>query len=197
MQLRSDSYWDERYRQGHIAWDLGKPSNPLVHYLNQVENKSTRLLIPAGGNNYDAEYAWNIGFRNVHVIDVSKIALKSFSSRCPQFPKENIHLGNFFDHKGTYDLILEQTFFCAIDYSLRDTYAHKMNELLDTDGTLAGLWFDFPFTKSTDNPPLGGSLEEYKGYFEPYFEIKTFDRCYNSAPDRIGKELFGIMKKSK
>lgn len=196
MKLRSDEYWDQRYRDDRIGWDLGGPSTPLKAYLDQLDSKDIRLLIPAGGNNYDAEYAFQIGIKEVHVIDVSQTALDSFMARCPDFPKDNVHHGNFFDHPGSYDLILEQTFFCAINYELRSKYASKIYELLTKGGTLAGLWFDFPFTKSTDNPPLGGSLNEYLAYFEPYFEIKTFSRCYNSAnEDRSGKELFGIMKK--
>jgi len=196
MELRSEAYWDERYKEGKIGWDLGGPSTPLKSYLDQLVNKDIRLLIPAGGSNYDAEYAHRIGIKDVHVLDVSPIALKIFSDRYPEFPKENIHVGNFFDHSGKYDLILEQTFFCAIDYSLRPDYAQKMHTLLSKGGALAGLWFDFPFTKASDNPPLGGSREEYIGYFEPFFEIKTLERCYNSTvEDRSGKELFAIMKK--
>ncbi len=198
MKLRSAEYWNDRYKQGQIGWDLGQPSKPLRTYLDQVHPENLKILIPAGGSNFDAEYAHNLGFNDVHIIDVSEIALDSFAQRCPSFPKENIHLGDFFEHQGQYDLIIEQTFFCAIDYELRPLYAQKMHDLINPGGTLAGLWFDFPFTKSTDNPPLGGSLEEYLGYFEPFFEIKTFDRCYNSAvEDRSGKEFFGIMKKQK
>lgn len=196
MKLRSEKYWNKRYKEGRIGWDLGGPSTPLKAYLDQIDDKDIRLLIPAGGSNYDAEYAHQIGIQDVHVVDVSPIALDLFAERCPDFPKDNIHVGNFFSHEEKYDLILEQTFFCAIDYSLRPEYAKKMHSLLNEGGTLAGLWFDFPFTKATDNPPLGGSLDEYLGYFEPYFEIKTFERCYNSAEEkREGKELFGIMKK--
>jgi len=198
MELRSKEYWNDRYKKGQIGWDIGEPSTPLKTYIDQIQDKDIRLLIPAGGNNYDAEYAFTNGINDVHVIDVSEVALKSFEKRCPTFPKANIHVGDFFDHKNSYDLVLEQTFFCAIDYDLRSAYAQKMYDLIKPGGTLAGLWFDFPFTSSTDNPPLGGSLEEYKGYFDPFFEIESFDRCYNSAPkERQGKELFGIMKRRK
>jgi len=43
--------------------------------------------------------------------------------------------------------------------------------------------------------PLGGTREEYLGYFARYLDTITFERCYNSIPPRDGKELFGIFRK--
>ena len=195
MQVRSKEYWNQRYIEEKTGWDLGEPSTPLTAYFQQLVDKDISILIPGGGSNYEAEYAYNLGFPNVNVLDVSEEALERFLKRCPQFPKDQVHIGDFFDHQGQYDLILEQTFFCAIDYHLRPKYAAKMSELLKPGGMLSGLWFDFPLTTAKDDPPLGGSLEEYKEYFDPFFEIKTFERCYNSMTDRDGIELFAIMKK--
>ena len=45
MELRSEAYWNERYREGKIGWDLGGPSTPLKTYLDQVTDKGIRLLI--------------------------------------------------------------------------------------------------------------------------------------------------------
>jgi thiopurine S-methyltransferase len=58
---------------------------------------------------------------------------------------------------------------------------------------MAGLLFKFPLTQ--EGPPFGGSEEEYKNYFEPYFEINTMEEAYNSIAPRKDKELFFILKK--
>ncbi len=102
---------------------------------------------------------------------------------------------DFFDLNLQFDLILEQTFFCALDIDLRKKYVKKMKDLLKADGKLVGLFFDFELTKS--GPPFGGSQEEYKDLFEPYFEILKLEICYNSITPRSGNELFFIFKKIK
>ena len=63
-----------------------------------------------------------------------------------------------------------------------------MHELLAPSGKLVGVLFNFPL--NTQGPPFGGSKDEYIGYFEPMFEIKTMETCYNSIGPRMGNELF-------
>ena len=101
---------------------------------------------------------------------------------------------DFFDlQDSNFDLILEQTFFCALDPSLRESYAIKMNNLLREKGKLAGLLFDFPLTEK--GPPFGGDINEYKKLFFEHFRIKTLERAYNSIKPRNGNELFFIFEK--
>ncbi|MBX2846521.1 MAG: hypothetical protein KTR13_09960, partial [Saprospiraceae bacterium] len=57
-------------------------------------------------------------------------------------------------------------------------------------------WFDFPLAGDVEKRPFGGSKEEYLSYFEPHFNIKTFEKAYNSILPRQGNELFGIFEKS-
>ena len=40
----------------------------------------------------------------------------------------------FFEHNKKYDLILEQTFFCALNPALRRAYVAKVYELLNVNG---------------------------------------------------------------
>ena len=77
----------------------------------------------------------------------------------------------------------------------RVKYATKMASLLSHNGKLVGLWFDFPLTEDPEKRPFGGSLKEYKNYLSPLFNILTFEKSYNSIPQREGKELFGIFSK--
>ena len=192
MDLSAD-FWDNRYQSNDTGWDLGTVSPPLKAYFDQLTNLDLKILIPGGGNSYEAEYLFNNGFKNVYVVDLSQTALDNLKHRIPDFPSSNLILDNFFDLNITFDLIIEQTFFCAINPSLRADYAKKASEILNVNGKVAGLLFDA--TLNTTHPPFGGSKTEYLDYFNPYFDIRIMDASYNSIKPRAGRELFFIIQK--
>jgi methyl halide transferase len=71
-----------------------------------------------------------------------------------------------------------------------------MAELLNPNGKLVGLWFDIPLVEGNfDKRPFGGNKTEYLTYLDPYFEVKTFERSFNSIKPRENQELFGIFLK--
>lgn len=191
------NYWSSRYQDNRTGWDIGYPSPPLTEYLNQLEDKSQRILIPGAGNAYEAEYAWRAGFTNVFVLDIAPEPLASLAKRVPDFPSNQLIEDDFFYHFGEYDLILEQTFFCALSPSsvIRSSYARQMANLLAPGGKLVGVWFDLPEIGKPGEPPHGGTREEYLDYLKPYFEVKTFSKATNSITPRAGNELFGIFEK--
>lgn len=192
-----EKYWSQRYQEDRTGWDIGYPSTPLRTYIDQLENKDLKILIPGAGNSYEAEYLFQQGFKQVHVLDISPAPLNAFQQRVPDFPKEQLLLSNFFEHNETYDLILEQTFFCSFPptHENRQLYAKKMHELLNDYGKLVGLWFDFPLKGDMEKRPFGGDKEEYLSYLNPYFDVKIFEPCYNSIEPRKGSELFGVFLK--
>ena len=194
MNTKFDSqYWTAKYEANQLGWDMGLVSPPLKEYADQLFNKEISILIPGAGNSYEAEYLHNIGFSNVDVLDISPAPLENLRSRIPDFPQERLIRSDFFEWQKSYDLILEQTFFCAIEPRLRKAYVKKMHELLNPKGKLVGLFFDFPLTES--GPPFGGSFEEYTNSFEKWFHIQVLERCYNSIKPRSGNELFLIFEK--
>ena len=113
--------------------------------------------------------------------------MDNFSKRNPDFPKQNLLHQDYFDLHETFDLIIEQTFFCAIDPILRKNYVQQSNKLLKPYGKLVGLLFDFPFESG---PPFGGNVEEYQSLFAEKFIVAKMNRCYNSINPRLGNELF-------
>ena len=118
----SEEFWENKYKTNKIGWDLGEVSPPLKTYFDQLTNKDLKILIPGGGNSYEAEYLFNNGFKNVYVVDLAKSALKNIKDRIPNFPSSQLIHANFFDLKDTFDLVIEQTFFCAINPNLRAKY---------------------------------------------------------------------------
>ena len=190
-------YWTQRYKDDLTGWDIGAVSTPLKTYFDQLTDKNIRILIPGAGNAHEAAYLHKQGFTNVFILDISEIPLNEFKKKNPDFTEEHLIEKDFFKHKGVYDLIIEQTFFCSIvpQRMNRFKYATKMASLLAPEGKLVGLWFDFPLTEDIEKRPFGGSLKEYKNYLKPLFNILVFEKSYNSIPQRHDKELFGIFSK--
>ncbi|MCC7505661.1 MAG: methyltransferase domain-containing protein [Saprospiraceae bacterium] len=201
--MKSDSaqqQWNQRWLNGQTGWDLRSASPPLCAYCLQipVERRNLRLLIPGCGNAYEALFLLEQGFSDITLIDIAPAAVEiirqRFDAGAPEGWAEKVKIvcGDFFEHQGVYDLILEQTFFCALDPALRHDYVVKMNELLAPGGRLAGVLFDRDFE---GGPPFGGSRDEYESLFAPQFTIKTLAAGHNSVAPRAGTEVFVILEK--
>lgn len=187
-------YWSNRYDNGTSFWDLGEVSPPIKDYIDQLSDKSIRILIPGCGNTYEADHLLKAGFTDVTLIDIAPALVAQLKEKYKGNPHIKIILGDFFKHEGEYDLILEQTFFCAIDPSLRKDYVAKMPELLAPNGKLVGVLFNRQFEEQ--GPPFGGSKNEYEPMFAREFIFKTFEPCYNSFIKRKDSELFINLVKS-
>lgn len=184
----NETYWTERYLNNQTGWDIGYPSPAIVEYFNQMVNKDAKILFPGGGNGYEAQALFNMGFTHVYLLDLAYPPLKKFAKINPTFPKDQLIHTNFFEHNGQYDYIVEQTFFCAISPNSRQSYVDHMNKLLKPKGKLIGLLFNTPL--NSDHPPFGGEKTVYQKLFSPKFEILKMDKCENSIQPRQGNELF-------
>lgn len=185
MQTPMDrAFWQARYDKNATGWDIGAVSTPLKAYIDQLEDRSLRILIPGCGYGHEAIYLAERGFTNVTVIDLVDDALHPVRKQAP-----SIHCitGDLFEHTGQYDRILEQTLFCAIDPSLRPAYISKIASLLVPGGKYAGVLFNRVFT---GGPPFGGSAEEYTTYLQPHFRQFSLEPCYNSIAPRQSSEVF-------
>lgn len=189
MTVPGDNYWNTRYATNDATWDTGSVTEPLKEYIDQLTSKDIPILIPGCGNSYEAAYLLQKGFTNITLIDISTVLCKKIEGDFAVYLSKELRIicGDFFNHTGYYDLILEQTFFCALEPSLRKDYAAKMYELLKPCGKLAGVLFNRSFESG---PPFGGNEAEYRSLFEPLFTIEIMEPCNNSIKPRAGAELF-------
>lgn len=195
--LLDETYWRTRYATGQTGWDVGAITPPLRDYFTQLgPPDNRRILIPGAGRAYEAEYLHNQGFSQVFVVDLAPEPLEDLHKRVPNFPGGHLLQQDFFSLSAEppYDLIVEQTFFCALPRSLRPDYARQCAHLLRPGGKLVGLLFEADFGSSPE-PPFGGTRVEYRAYFEPYFEFVHFDTAYNSIRPRQERELFICLQK--
>ena len=134
-------------------------------------------------------------FKNIWICDWAAEPLSMFSKRVPTFPTTQLLNTDYFKISDKFDLVLEQTFFCALPPTLRGAYAIKTAALLQDRGRLVGLLFAKPFP--FNGPPFGGTKEEYLQLFSPQFVIEKLEISYNSIPPRQDQELFiNFLKKS-
>lgn len=187
MKNSNQNFWDNKYKDNTLGWDLGTISPPIKSYIDTLENKNLRILIPGCGSSYEAAYLLQQGFANITVIDIAPTLVENLKMRFKDNPDLNIILGDFFTHQGEYDLIIEQTFFCALPPAMRQEYVSKMHQLLSKEGKIAGLLFNKTFESS---PPFGGSQEEYEMLFGNIFNFIKMEACQNSATPRAGTELW-------
>jgi len=192
MDSANGNFWEQRWKDNQTGWDISQVSPPLKDYIDTIPDKNVAILIPGCGNAYEAEYLLNKGFKNVTLIDIAPTLVKKLQAKFSGKPIK-IVLGDFFKHKDKCDLILEQTFFCAINPSLRKQYVETAYNLLNAKGKIAGLLFNTLFEK--EGPPYGGTREEYITLFSPKFKLIQFDVCKNSIEPRKGNELFIELEK--
>jgi hypothetical protein len=197
MSIRNNldsNYWTNRYANLEASWDVGEVSRPIKEYVDQLCLDNRKILIPGCGNGYEGEYLLNKGFENIYFLDFSLLPLKNIKERCPKIPNENFICKSIFDLDGEFDLIIEQTLFCALDPVLRKEYVCKLSSLLSPKGKLVGVLFNKEFESG---PPFGGSKPEYIELFSKYFHNIYIEDCYNSILKREGSELFISMRDRK
>lgn len=187
-------FWDSKYENGNTGWDIGEISTPLKMYFDQLKEKDIKILIPGCGNAYEAVYLLEKGFTDVTLIDISEVITAKLKSKFNGSNVIRVLTENFFGHNGKYDLIVEQTFFCALIPSQREAYCLKMKNLLNINGKIAGVLFDREF--ETEGPPFGGSADKYNELFQKHFHVNILEKCYNSIEPRTGNEVFINLKKT-
>ena len=187
------SFWDDQYLHHKPGWDIGAPSTPLKTFIDQLTDRNIRILIPGCGNGYEAEYLLQQGFQQVTVIDISPVLTERISQKLQLYLGNTLTVvtGDFFELEGSFDLILEQTFFCVFPPAMRPQYVQKVKTLLAPGGTIAGVLFNRDFETA---PPYGGHMEEYIPLFKQSLDLIKMEPCYNSIKPRLGAEVFFIAK---
>jgi SAM-dependent methyltransferase len=182
------TYWNTRWEKGDTGWDIGYAAPAITEYMSKYPNKHAEILIPGCGNAYEAEWLATHGFTNITLIDIAPKAVARLKEKFQKIAEVKVLCEDFFQHQAKYDLIIEQTFFCAIPPVKRKEYVEKAASLLKPHGKIVGVLFGKSFDQP--GPPFGGGAYEYKLLFEPLFVIHKMESCYNSIPPRAGTELF-------
>ena len=90
------AYWEDRYEKNILGWDAGAVTTPLKEYIDQIEDKNLKILVPGAGNGYEVVYLWEQGFKNTYVVDLATQPLQRIREKLPEFPQNQLIQEDFF-----------------------------------------------------------------------------------------------------
>ncbi len=188
--------WQGHYDSNDLGWDLEQVAPPFIKLWQEEKLPLGKVLVPGCGRGHEVVFLAENGFE-VTAIDFSKGAVTYLEKTLRERNLNGrVLYQDFFDmdgsHDGYYDLVLEQTFFCAIPPRLRNDYVLNVARMLKSEGTLVGLFYH---TDQEGGPPYNTTREDIESFFSEKFEIQQLAKTPLSAEQRKDKEWLGILKK--
>ena len=190
-------FWNQKYKNNDIGWDIGSSTPIFVDWSKTISGKKN-ILIPGAGRGHDALYL-SKKKHNIYAVDFSIEAINFLEIKAKELNLEiNTICEDFFqlrDYYGQMDIILEYTFFCAINPQLRLKYIKETFKLLKEDGLFIAIILPINKDVGEPGPPYGVNLQETLDDFSYYYDILECKESALSIYPRIGNEVFTIMKK--
>lgn len=191
--------WEKSWEEELTPWDLGQPTPIILHLLQTGTLPEGRVLVPGCGSGYDV-IAMASPVRYVVGLDISTSAInkaKELSSSLPNANYFTFLAEDFFTWQPTelFDLVFDYTFFCALDPSMRPSWAKKLSEILKPDGELITLIY--LMNDQDGGPPYNNSLADYEEVLMPmgFTALSIVDNDLAIGP-RKGKEKLGRWKRN-
>ena len=196
--INNPEFWESRYNRNEIGWDLGKET-PVFKEISK-EIKPGRICILGCGNGYDAILFSQRGF-DVTAVDFAsspinniKNAAEILSLNICTVQDDIFNLSSKF--KNSFDYIIEQTCFCAIDPTKRGQYGLLVYDILKPRGKLIGLWMPLDKDIEDGGPPFGVQEKEVKQLFSKNWTIEKDEFPSKSIDSRKGREKLIIFQKN-
>lgn len=195
--INKSSFWENKYEKGEIGWDLGSET-PVFSAISETL-KPGNVCILGCGNGYDAISFSKKGF-NVTAVDFAETPIKNINNIANNLSLTiNTIQEDIFDltpkYNNSFDYILEQTCFCAIDPKNRAQYRNLAYDLLKVGGKLIGLWMPLDKDIKEGGPPFGVEEDEVKNLFSKQWKIKEDCFPVESIEARKGKEKLIVFEK--
>jgi SAM-dependent methyltransferase len=187
--------WQAQYETGETPWDEGAPHPALVDFIAENGPLSGRILVPGCGGGNDVR-ALSTRENQVIGLDIAPAAI-SKARTFPNAGAEQYIVADLFnlapDLRSSFDWIVEHTCFCAIDPSMRTTYAAAVAGALRPGGRLFGIFYLDPAVDR--QPPYGVKIAELDQLFSPSFTIARQWIPPRTFPGRESRELIRILTK--
>lgn len=145
---RTPTDWDERYQEGDLPWDSGRPDEHLVRLVGDHPIPPGRVLEVGCGTGTNAIWLAQQGF-DVVATDFSATALEAARAKAAEAGATVVFLeGSFPEEQAPFDLVFDRgCFHCLENHAARTDFATSAAARL----TPAGLWLSL--IGSTDGPP--------------------------------------------
>lgn len=195
--IHQSNYWCDIYKsEGNPGWNLNQPAEAFKDMFPRLKLPRSRILVLGCGEGHDAAYFAQAG-HVVTAVDFSKEAIERGKKKYGEvegltFYQEDVFkLPQEWNH--TFDLVVEHTCFCAVPPDQRDEFVRTWRRMLHEEGQLMGLFFSM---EKRAGPPYGATEWELRKRLQPYFQFLFWGRWRKSLPQRQGRELFILAKKS-
>ena len=188
--------WERHYNEKDLRWDLDEVAPPFVHLWEGRDIPPCRAIVPGCGAGHEVMFLSEKGFE-VTAVDYTDGAIKLIKSAF----EENNYSGevlqqDFFEldcnYNEKFELMLEHTFFCAINPNMRQEYVETAKRILKPGGYLIGLFYE---TNEDGGPPFNTHKEDIEKYFSSSFKIESLSKTPHSAKQRLEKEWLAVLKK--
>ena len=144
LNSSAPEYWENAYKTGDMAWDIGGPTPIFSQWIN-MQNNPLSICVLGAGNGWDALNFAEKG-HNVTAVDFAESAIKNIRIGAEELGvKINLLHLDIFDlgnlYPTSYDIVLEYTCYCAIDPTRRNDYINIVNLILKQDGKFVAIFF--------------------------------------------------------
>ncbi len=190
-------YWDTRYQNKQIRWDLGGPTPVFARLAADGMVPPGQLIVLGAGRGFDARLFARHGFQ-VTAVDFATTAIQAMQAlNDSQFPVEIVH-SDFFDlphtFNGRYQSVIDYTSFCAILPQRRGEYADLVKRLLAPTGSFITL--AFPIGTRSGGPPFTVQPDAIIELFaQRGFKLSHREAPPDSVPERRPYEELLILTK--
>jgi SAM-dependent methyltransferase len=189
-RVSSPDFWQELYTRGGDGWDLGRPTPPLVDFVETTPPPAGHVLVPGCGRGHDARFLAGRGY-SVVGVDFSPAALEAARALARRdevdvtfedhdlFALDRVHPRGF-------DGVWEYTCYCAIDPARRAEYVRVMAAVVRPGGWFLGCFF--PLQRISAGPPFQVSAAVVRRQLGRAFRIERAFPPPRSARGRQGRE---------
>jgi SAM-dependent methyltransferase len=214
----TQTYWQARFENADTPWQLEDVSPVVTEALDLLVAQGVSLagltaLSPGCGTGLDALECARREL-DVVAVDWSHAAVVDLTSRCNALQGAlrgtvKVVEGDLFSIRPiAVDLVVEHTFFCAIDPSSRVRYVKKLHEWLKPGGFVVGNFFvveesealrlpDLSLTQEGIGPPFAATTSELLSLFQDGFECVALRPAQNPTPGRrTALEWIGLFRRA-
>ena len=194
--VNTSDFWNQKYINDDFGWDISSVTPIFLDYFSKINDKQD-IFVPGCGLGHDVIYLAQQG-HNVTALDFSSFAINHINQKYNNSNLKTIK-GDFFKIDSNYfnkfDIILEYTFFCAINPSKRSLYVDLVYKLLKKKGILVAIFIPVNKLDNDEGPPFGVDINKVIQMFSNKFKTIKNEKSPLSIEPRKDSELFVIMEK--
>ena len=197
-EVNHSQFWEDIYLENDTGWDL----KGVTPFFDSISNDliQGKVCILGCGRGYDAIMFAEKGF-DVTAVDFAPTPISELNKLAIQ---KSVIITTVQDDifslvekfPDTFDYVIEQTCFCAIDPNRRKEYEILVRTILKPGGKLVGLWFPLDKIQKAGGPPFGTTIYEVKSIFNSGWKIEKENFPSQSVEPRKGREKLIIFKKN-